>query len=314
MKIVFLDQSTCGGNEINFGGFAQIAPTDIYADLSDPQRIIQATIDATVIVLNKVMLDATLIMQLPSSVRLIVITATGYDNVDIQAATKRKIKVANVPSYGTDAVAQLTIAMLLNCATNLITQVNQVNSHGWDKVRGLAIPMMELSGKTLGIIGLGAIGIRVAQLAMAFGMNVIAYNRTAKIIEGVSLVSLTELAQNSDYVSLHCALNSNTKAMLDNDFFVQMKDSAYLINTARGGLINENDLVNALINKQLAGAILDVLTDEPPCSDNQLLKLSNVLITPHIAWGAREARQRCIDIAVDNIVKFKQGIGQNLLN
>ena len=313
MQIVILDSDTCGSG-LDFSAFSKLAPTIIHGNLTQPDEILAAVAEASIIVVNKAVLDAKLIQQLPDSIRLIAVSATGYDNIDINAAAARNIRVVNTPGYGTNAVAQMTLALILNCATQLTTQVSLLRNAGWNKEEGLSIPMSELAGKTLGIVGLGAIGSRVAELALAFDMQVIAYTRTTKDLDDVKEVSLAELAARSDYVSLHCALSQENSGFINHEFLAKMKPSAFIINTARGGLIDESALVDALQNKLIAGAALDVLTTEPPAKDNPLLTMSNVIVTPHIAWGPLEARQRCLDITESNIASFIYGEPQNLLN
>lgn len=315
MNIVILDQATIScGDEIDFSAFHKLGTTTLYANLSAPSEIIAATHDAQVVVLNKVNLDADLIAQLSTTVKLIAITATGYDNVDIAAATKRGIKVCNVPGYGTNAVAQLSVCLMLNCALQFVPQLDYMRKQGWNKQAGLAIQMHELAGKTLGVVGLGEIGTAIARLGLALGMQVIAYNRSAKHIADVELVSLEQLAAQADFVSLSCALTADTQKIINAEFLAQMKPNAYLINTARGGLIDEAALVSALQNKQIAGAALDVLCAEPPAADHPLLSLTNVILTPHIGWAPIEARQRCVDISESNINSFIYGNPLNLLN
>lgn len=315
MKILVLDKDTATVNDdISLDGFNQFGEVVVYGNLTDPEKIIALSQDTDIIVVNKVVLNSDLIAGLSSRVKLIAITATGYDNVDILAAASRGIKVANVPGYGTNAVAQLTIFLILACATQFVKQLDYMRDRGWDKLAGLELIMYELSGKTLGIVGLGEIGIAVAKLAQAFGMKVLAYNRSIKEVTGINQVSLMEIAQQSDFVSLHSALNSATAKMIDSTFLSKMKSSAYIINTARGGLIDEDGLICALKNKHIAGAALDVLINEPPLPDNQLLKLDNVILTPHIGWAPVEARQRCIDLTVKNVAGFINGTPSNLLN
>lgn len=315
MKIVILDQATIScGDEIDFSAFHKLGTTTLYANLSVPSEIITATKDAQVIVLNKVNLDAALIAQLSSTIKLIAITATGYDNVDVAAASLCGIKVCNVPGYGTNAVAQLAVCLMLNCATQFVPQLDYMREQGWNKQAGLAIQMHELAGKTLGVVGLGEIGAAIARLGLALGMQVIAYNRSAKHIADVELVSLEQLAAQADFISLSCALTADTQKIINAEFLAQMKPNAYLINTARGGLIDEAALVAALQNKQIAGAALDVLCAEPPAADHPLLSLANVILTPHIGWAPIEARQRCVDISESNINSFIYGNPLNLLN
>lgn len=315
MKILILDRDTTTVDEsVTFDKFKELGQVKIFANLTDPAQIVHEAADAQILVVNKVVLDRSLIEKLPSSVKLIVETATGYDNIDVDAATARGIKVANVPGYGTNAVSQLALFLILACAWQIIPQLDHLRNKGWDKKIGFSLPIHEIAGKTLGIVGLGEIGQAIAKLAVAFGMKVIAYNRSQKNIPQVAQVTLAELAAKADFISLNCALNIETNKMIDSQFLAQMKASAFLINTARGGVVDEVALAKALINKQIAGAALDVLTEEPPAKDNPLLNLDNVILTPHIGWVPIEARQRCIDIAFENIQQFLQGIPCNLLN
>jgi glycerate dehydrogenase len=315
MKILVLDKNTTTVNDdIDFSGFNQFGEMVIHENLNDPEAVINATNGVDVVVVNKVYLTDAIINRLPSSVKLIAITATGYDNVDVTAASKRGIKVANVPGYGTNAVSQLVIFLMLSCAIQFVPQLDYMREKGWDKMAGLAIPMHELAGKTLGIIGLGEIGIATAKLALAFGMKVVAYNRSIKNIDGIKQLELYEVAKYADFISLNCALTKDTAKIINEEFLTHMKPTAYLINTARGGLIDEVALSLAIKNKQIAGAALDVLSSEPPLADNPLLGLGNVLLTPHIGWAPVEARQRCIDITVANIAAFISKNPLNLLN
>ncbi len=316
MKIIILDKdtTTATGKDISFKGFEEFGETVTYANLTDADKIIEAAEGADVIVVNKVNLTSDIIARLPNTIKLIAITATGYDNVDVAQAAKQGIKVANVPGYGTHAVSQLAMLLILTCATQLITHVDFMRKSGWDKVAGLNIPMHEIAGKTLGVIGLGEIGTAIAKLGLAFGMKVIAYNRTPKNLADIEQVSLNELASRSDFVSLSCALNKETRHLINAEFLASMKPTAYLINTARGGLVDEAALVEALRANKIAGAALDVLDSEPPALDNPLLTLKNVLLTPHIGWAPVEARQRCIDITLENTKSFFAGQAKNLLN
>lgn len=315
MKVVILDwQTITATNDIDASKFGQLGKVVIHDNLSDESRVLEACTDAYAVVLNKVNFSRNIIEKLSSSVRIILVCATGYDNIDVAAASARGIKVANVPGYGTLAVAQLAMQLILACATQLTKQFRYMQDNGWNKQAGLSITMHELTGKTLGIVGLGAIGEQIAHLANAFGMRIIAYNRTHKEIVGIQMVDLTTLAKEADYVSLSCALTEETKALINANFLQSMKPSAYIINTARGGLIDELALIKVLTNGTIAGAALDVLTEEPPQTNNPLLKMANVLLTPHIGWAPIEARQRCIDITCANLQAFIAGTPQNLLN
>lgn len=316
MKIVIMDKlTTSSTGDIDFSKFYDLGTVVEYdAIYDDMNEILQAAENADALVINKVQLTKEVIKDLPDSVKLIAISATGYDNIDIAAASARGIKVANVPGYGTNAVAQLAMQLILSCAIKFPQQLDYMRSSGWDKLAGLAIPMHELAGQTIGVIGMGAIGQKITQLTQAFDMRVIAHNRTHYPIDGVEYVSLLELAQTADYVSLSCALNNDTRHIINTEFLTHMKSTAYLVNTARGGLVDEDALIIALRNKQLAGAALDVLANEPPLADNPLLVMSNVILTPHIGWAPIEARQRCLDITCTNIAQFMRGNAQNLVN
>lgn len=311
MKIVILDINTTTSNgDINFDKFKIFGEIVIYDNLINHEEIIKACQNTDIIILNKVQMNSELIAKLPSSVKLIAITATGYDNVDINAAKENGIIVCNTPGYGTNAVAQLTMQMMLSLSFNMKRQIMHMNTSGWDKKVALTLPMQELHGKTLGIIGLGAIGQEVAKMAYGFGMKIIGYNRTIQKLNHIQHAGLNEIAENSDFISLNLALNNDTRQIVDKNFIYKMKPSSFIINTARGGLIDELALIEALQNNKIAGAGLDVLTQEPPTINNPLLNMHNVIITPHIAWAPVETRQRCIDIVYDNISKFISGTPQ----
>lgn len=318
MKILILDRATTASNEkdIDFSGFDKLSETKtiIYNNLRNLEEILQVIDGINIIVTNKVALNADLIARLPETVKLIAITATGYDNIDLTAATKHGIKVANVPGYGTNAVSQLAMLFILACSVQFVPQIDYLRKNGWNKAAGLAISMYELAGKTLGIVGLGEIGAAVAKLGLAFDMQIIAYNRSQKNTPNIHQVSLHEVAAESDFISLNCALTVQTKHIVNAEFLSKMKPTAFLINTARGGLIDEEALISALNQKQIAGAALDVMNSEPPARDNPLLSMDNVILTPHIGWAPVETRQRCIDITIENIKNFMNGIKSNLLN
>ena len=315
MKITILDKNTITTtNDINLSGFSEFEEFEELPNAVDEAEILSKTQNSDIIILNKVNLNKRIINQLSAEVKLIAITATGFDNVDVAAATARGIKVCNVPGYGTNSVAQLVLQFILNFANSYPQQTLAMQQNGWDKQTALSMPMHELSGKTLGIVGLGAIGLEVARLAHAFNMVVITYNRTQKYIPYIKQVELDELAANSDFISLNCALTSDTNKIINAKFLKKMQQNAYLINTARGGLIDEEALANAIKNKQIAGAGLDVLTNEPPQPDCPLLNLENVALTAHIGWATIEARQRCMDITLENIKNFILNIPKNLLN
>lgn len=314
MKIVILDKNTTtSNNDVSFTKFNQFGEVSIYENLINPEQIIDACQNTDIIIINKILMNRELIQKLPLSVKLIAITATGYDNVDIIAANERNILVCNTPGYGTRAVAQLTMQMILALSFNFKRQIQHVNAYGWDKSVALSLPMQELYGKTLGIVGTGEIGQEVIKIASSFGMQIVAYNRTPRIIDNAKFVTLNKLMEQSDFISLNMALNHDTRGIINKELISKMKPSAFIINTARGGLIDELALIHALQNNKIAGAGLDVLTQEPPTSNNPLLNMDNVIITPHIAWAPVETRQRCIDIVYDNIKKFISGAPQNII-
>lgn len=315
MKIVILDKNTTTSNgDISFDKFKNFGEVYVYENLVNPEQIIDVCQNVNIIILNKIQMNKELITKLPASVKMIAITATGYDNVDIQAAKEKGITVCNTPGYGTKAVAQLTMQMILSLSFNMKRQIIHMNFNGWDKKIALALPMQELYGKTLGIVGLGTIGQEVAKMAQIFGMKIIGYNRTTLHLDNVEQVNLNEIAIKSDFISLNLALNKDTNKIINKNFISQMKPTSFLINTARGGLIDEIALIDALENNKIAGVGLDVLTKEPPAIDNPLLNMDNAIITPHIAWAPAETRQRCIDIVYDNITKFIDGTPQFVIN
>jgi len=314
MKTLILDKKTITvNNDVDLDAFNQFGKVIVYDNLTDQEEIIQASDGVSVIVVNKVMLNDVLIARLPDSVKLIAIVATGYDNVDVSAASRKGIQVANVPGYGTNAVSQLAIFLMLSCAIQFVGQIDYMRSKGWNKMAGLELTMHELSGKTLGILGFGEIGLATAKLAQAFGMTVIAYSRSLKQVEGIKQLPLLEVAKQADFISLHSVLAPATARVINKEFLQNMKPTAYLINTARGGLVDEEALAQALNTGQIAGAALDVLSNEPPEPGNPLLKTKNTILTPHIGWAPIEARQRCVDLTVQNIINFMAGNPTNLL-
>lgn len=247
------------------------------------------------------------------NLKLITILATGYNIVDIEAAKALGITVCNVPYYSTNSVAQLTFAFILEFACKLSLHTQSVARGDWQNCKDFAYTLdtlHELSGKTLGIIGYGSIGKKVAQIGKAFGMNVLIGTRTP--VEGC--VSKEEVFKNADFVTLHCPLNEQSKLMINEKSLALFKPTAYLINTARGGLIDENALAAALNSGKIAGAALDVLTSEPPKADNPLIHAKNCIITPHMAWSSLEARVRLLHATEDNVRTFLQNAPINKVN
>ena len=259
-----------------------------------------------------------LISQFPDSVKLICEAGTGYNNIDIVAAREKNITVCNVPSYSTEAVADLVITYILNFSSSLIQQqimLKQKNFNNFTK--HLELPHFELQGKILGVIGgYGTIGREVIKIALALGMNINIYSRTQKPWDNpnVHFVSLEDLLKQSDFVTLHCPLNPDTLNLIDKDMIRLMKPSAFIINTSRGPIIKESDLIEALQNGRIAGAALDVQDPEPPEITNPLFDMENVILTPHIGWRRFESRQRLIELMAVNIISFIQGKPINVVN
>lgn len=283
-------------------------------DNTAAEQVIERARYADALLVNKVRLTGAVLEQLPR-LRYIGVLATGYDNVDTAAARARGIAVTNIPGYSSDSVAQLTFALLLEMCHHAGEHSRRVISErAWSRQSSYCFwdyPLFELSGRTMGIVGLGRIGQRVAEISRAFGMRVLACTRTPRNIEGVACVDFETLLKESDVISLNCPLTEQTRGLINADALSKMKKTAYLINTARGGVIVEGDLRAALDEGVIAGAALDVLDGEPPRADNVLLDAKNVIITPHIAWATEEARTRLVAIAAENLALWQQGRAQN---
>lgn len=317
MRIVVLDGYTLNPGDLDWDGLHALGQVSVYERTAESQ-IVDRAVDADIVLTNKTPLSAATLQQLPK-LRYIGVLATGYNIIDLQAAKEHNILVTNVPAYGAQSVAQLVFALLLEFCHRVQKHSDSVVKGDWSGSTDFCYtvsPLTELSGKTLGLIGLGQIGKQTALIAKAMGMNVIATGsgrRTPEPVDGLTWVSLDELLQQSDVISLHCPLTPETKELIHADRIALMKPTAILINTARGGLLNEADVAQALNQGRLAGAGLDVLTVEPPTSDNPLLHARNVLITPHIAWATKEARARLMTTAVSNVRAFLEGQPQNLI-
>ena len=254
------------------------------------------------------------------SIRFIALLATGYNVVDVKYAKKKGIPVSNVPTYGTDSVSQFAIALLLELCHHIGHHSDVVHRGRWEKNIDWCFwdyPLIELAGKTIGIIGFGRIGHRTGQIAKALNMNVIvndSFENPDFAEEGFRYVSRDYLFQNSDVIALHCPLLPDTEGLINKDTIAKMKDGVLIINNSRGPLIVEKDLADALDSGKVGGAAVDVVSTEPIKGDNPLLNARNCIITPHMSWGAREARQRIMDITIDNIVSFKNGNSRNVVN
>ena len=311
MKIVVLDGYTENPGDLSWGPLQEVGELTVY-DRTPPEAVLERIGDAEAIYTNKTVLSRELIQAMPS-VRFIGVLATGYNVVDVQAARERGIVVCNIPTYGTDAVAQYVFALLLELCHRVAHHAQAVQEGRWTACPDFCFwdyPLIELSGKTMGIVGYGRIGQRTAQIARAFGMQVLAYDA---FVQAEECVPLDELLGRSDVVSLHCPLFPETRHIIRGETIARMKDGAILINTSRGPLVDEAALREALTSGKLYGAAVDVVSTEPVQPDNPLLGLENCLITPHIAWAPRESRQRLMDIAVENLRCFLRGAPQNIV-
>lgn len=314
MNIVILDAYTLNPGDLSWDVLHNLGNCEIY-DRTPPDAVVQRAANADIILTNKTVLTSKEINQLPK-LKYIGVLATGYNVVDIEAAKARSIVVTNVPSYGTNSVAQMVFALLLELTKHVALHSQGVKTGRWSNQADFCYwdkPLIDIENLTIGIVGLGAIGTAVAKLAAAFGMSVLAYQRHPKPMADVKHVDLETLFKQSDVISLHCPLSSETQQLINVQSLALMKTSAFLINTSRGGLVDEAALTKALETKQIAGAALDVLNIEPPNADNPLFKLDNCIITPHIAWATKTARQRLLNIAAANIEGFLTGDLQNLV-
>ena len=318
MKIVVLDGCAANSGDISWDDLAQYGELTVY-DRTDDADVIARIGDAELITTNKTVIDRHTMESCPK-LKYIGVLATGYNVVDLDAAKEHGIVVTNVPAYSTDAVAQFTFALLLELANQVGVHNSSVKDGGWVRSKDFSysvMPTMELYGKTMGIIGYGSIGQRVADIAHAFGMKVLVSSRTEKKLpEGgwIRWVSREELFAEADVISIHCPLFPETKGMINREAIGLMKRTALVINTARGGCIVEQDLADALNSGRIAGAAVDVVSQEPMKEDNPLLTAKNIIVTPHIAWAPREVRQRLLQIAGDNMGAFLAGHPINVVN
>ena len=271
---------------------------------------------ADIIVTKEMPVSAEMIQSFPESVKLICEAGTGYNNIDLEAARKKGITVCNIPAYSTERVAHTAIMMILNLSSTMQVQMKMLANGNHDNfTKNLQVPHIEVNGKTLGVIGAGHIGKKVIKIAQALDMNILVYTRTPGEDEkGIRYVSLKELLEHSDYVSLHCPLTESTKHMINKETLKLMKPSAFIINTSRGALIDEAALIEALKNGKIAGAGLDVQETEPPKETSPLYTMENVLLTPHMGWKGLETRQRLVSILADNIKNFLAGNPKNVVS
>ena len=315
MNIVVLDGYTTNPGDCSWDAVAEFGNLEVF-DRSSVQEIQRRSENAEVVLTNKTPLSAEILAELPH-LKLISVLATGVNVVDLDAAAARGITVCNVPGYSTPNVAQAVFALLLELTNQTALHAAEVRGGAWSSCPDFCFwrgELVELDGQTLGLVGYGAIGKAVAAVGRALGMNVLAARRQSTAVsEGVTYTDVDSVFRDSDVVSLHCPLTSETKELVNATRLSAMKPTAYLINTSRGGVIHEQDLADALNQERIAGAGLDVLSVEPPPASNPLLTAKNCLITPHIAWASRAARQRLIEATSENIRGFVDGSPRNVV-
>jgi len=316
MKVVILDGYTVNPGDLSWNGIAALGDLEVY-DRTPPEKTIERTADAIAVFTNKVLFDRSTISKL-QQLKFIGVLATGYNVVDLQAATEAGIIVTNIPAYSTSSVAQMVFSHILHQVQNISVHNQSVQKGAWSECIDFSYhltPQTELAGKTLGIIGFGQIGQAVARIGLALGMKILFNNRSLKETNPEARqVDLDTLLGESDFISINCPLTDENKGFINKAAIEKMKPTAIIINTGRGLLINEQDLADALNNGRIAGAGLDVLSTEPPSPDNPLIMAKNCHITPHIAWATTEARKRLIEIATGNLKAFFEGNPQNVVN
>lgn len=287
----------------------------VYEDSTNAE-LIERIQGARVVVTKELPVSTELLSQFPDTVELIVEAGTGYNNIDLDAAKKKGITVCNIPAYSTERVAHTVIMMILNFASTMQQQIGMLAKGDRSNfTKYLQVSHTEVNGKTLGVVGAGHIGMEVIKVAKALGMNILVHTRTPKADgDGIRYVSLDVLLENSDYITLHCPLNDQTKHLINKETIGKMKPNVVIVNTGRGALINEADLCEALAAKRIAGAGLDVQEVEPPVEDSPLYTLDNVIITPHMGWKGLETRQRLVGIIRDNIQAFLKGEPINVVS
>lgn len=326
MKIVILDAETLTiNNDIDFSIFDEYGQVTIYQFTPD-DKVAERIKDAEVVLCNKSPMNRENLSQ-AVNLKYIGLFATGYNNIDLEYTRKHNITVCNAGSYSTEAVAQHVFAFILHYYNTITRYDDFVKEEGWIHTNKFSpfMEMKELYGKTIGIIGYGSIGKKVAQVAKAFGMNVLAYSRSVREkyseaqlnqmrqSDNVEFADVDTILENADIVTMHCPLNKDSEKMCNKEFFAKMKKDSLFINTSRGGVVNETDLVEALNNDIIGCAALDVINQEPMTPDCQLLKAKNIVITPHAAWGPLETRTRLIKIVSENLKKWLAGTPLNVI-
>lgn len=318
MKIVVLDGYAANPGDIAWDELFALGDVTVY-DRTPPELVVERIGDAEILVINKILISDK-IMDQCSKLKYIGIMATGYNIVDMKAASAHGITVCNVPAYSTPSVVQHTFALLLELCMRTGEHAESVSRGKWSTCPDFCYwqsPLIELSGKTMGLIGFGQIGTGVAKVATSFGMHVLAcaaHKRASSGMDGVELTDLDEVLGSSDVISLHCPLTNDNKNLICKNTIEKMKNGVLIVNTARGALVNETDAANALLSGKLAGYAADVLTCEPPTSGSPLIGAPNCYLTPHIAWASLECRRRLISVAVKNVCCFIEGHPQNVVN
>ena len=318
MNIVILDAYTSNPGDLSWENFEALGNLTVY-DYTPNDKIVERCKDADAVIDNKVVITKEIIDQLPK-LKYIGMLSTGYNVIDTAAAKEHGIVVSNVPTYSTSAVAQLTFALILETYNQVGVHSNAVHSGEWSSCRDFCFwktPLIELAGKTIGIIGFGKIGNDVAKIADAFGMNILCYVPREKPMpeyRNFRFVSLDELAAESDIISLHCPLTPETTGLINEKFISKMKKSAIVINTSRGPAVDEQALADAINSGKIYGAGVDVLSTEPPKNDNPLLSCERCFITPHVAWAGYETRVRLLDVVYNNLKAFSDGSPVNVVN
>lgn len=323
MKIVVLDGYTLNPGDLTWDGFGEIGDIVVHDRVSytldGQEQVVEAVGDAEIVLTNKTPITREAIESMPK-VKYIGVLATGYNVVDIKAAKERNITVTNIPTYGTFAVAQMTFALLLEICHHVGIHNEMVNDGFWNRNPDWCFwkyPLIELADKTLGIIGYGRIGRAVGQIGLAMGMKVLVHDQyitDGDTLENVQIVELDEIFRKSDVITLHCPLTEHNKGLINKTAIDKMKKSAIIINTSRGPLIVEQDLADALNSGRIYGAAVDVVSHEPIEADNPLLSAEKCIITPHISWAPKESRERLMQAAVENLVKYLEGNPVNVVN
>ncbi len=315
MKLTILDKNTVTIGDIDFSVYDKFGEVR-YFDAMEQEKVKQAIGDSDAVILNKAQITKEVI-DYCTNLKYVGLFATGYNNVDIDYAKEKGIVVCNAPGYSTDSVVQHTFSLLLNLASSILEYSKSVKKGEWvlsPTFSYFPYPITELSGKTMGIVGFGSIGKKVKDVAKAFGMKVIVFTRTLKEDKDVEFVSKEELFKRADVVSLNCPLNKETEKLVNKDTLSLMKETAILINTSRGGVIDEDALYEALSENKIRGAGLDVLTDEPMNESCKLKDLNNCIITPHTAWASKDARERLVKLTIENLENFLNGNIKNQVN